>query len=198
MSAFIEPIGRLINQFTKLPGVGAKTAQRYAYKVINMTEEEVKEFAESLLKVKQEVGYCSVCGNFTDKEVCDICSTRDTSVICVVKEPKDVLAMEKAHEFKGVYHVLHGTISPMEGITPNDIKIKELLARIAQGGVEEVIMATNPDVEGEATAMYISSLIKPLGVKVSRLAHGIPIGSELEYADEITLAKAIECRREID
>ena len=197
MSAFIEPIGRLINQFTKLPGVGAKTAQRYAYKVINMNEEEVKEFAESLLKAKSEVRYCSVCGNFTDKEVCDICSTRDSAVICVVKEPKDVLAMEKAHEFKGVYHVLHGTISPMEGITPNDIKIKELLSRIAQGGVEEIIMATNPDVEGEATAMYISSLIKPLGIKVSRLAHGIPIGSELEYADEVTLSRAILDRKEL-
>ncbi len=197
MSAFIEPIGRLINQFTKLPGVGAKTAQRYAYKVINMSEEEVKEFAESLLKAKSEVRYCSVCGNFTDKEVCDICSTRDNSTICVVKEPKDVLAMEKSHEFKGVYHVLHGTISPMEGITPNDIKIKELLGRIAQGGIKEVIMATNPDVEGEATAMYISSLIKPLGIKVTRLAHGIPIGSELEYADEVTLSRAILDRKEI-
>lgn len=197
MSAFIEPIGRLINQFTKLPGVGAKTAQRYAYKVIHMSEEEVKEFAESLLKAKSEVRYCSVCGNFTDKEVCDICSTRDNSTICVVKEPKDVLAMEKSHEFKGVYHVLHGTISPMEGITPNDIKIKELLGRIAQGGIKEVIMATNPDVEGEATAMYISSLIKPLGIKVTRLAHGIPIGSELEYADEVTLSRAILDRKEI-
>ena len=197
MSAFIEPIGRLINQFTKLPGVGTKTAQRYAYKIINMTEDEVKEFAESILRAKSEVKYCSICGNFTDKDVCDVCSTRDASVICVVKEPKDVLAMEKAHEFKGVYHVLHGTISPMEGITPNDIKIKELLARIAQGGVEEIIMATNPDVEGEATAMYISSLIKPLGVKVSRLAHGIPIGSELEYADEITLSRAILDRKEL-
>lgn len=197
MSAFIEPIGRLINQFTKLPGVGTKTAQRYAYKIINMTEEEVKEFAESIIRAKSEVKYCSVCGNFTDKDVCDVCSTRDCSVICVVKEPKDVLAMEKAHEFKGVYHVLHGTISPMEGITPNDIKIKELLARIAQGGVKEVIMATNPDVEGEATAMYISSLIKPLGIKVSRLAHGIPIGSELEYADEVTLSRAILDRKEL-
>ena len=197
MSAFIEPIGRLINQFTKLPGVGTKTAQRYAYKVINMSEDEVKEFAESIIKAKSEVRYCSICGNFTDKDVCDVCSTRDGSVICVVKEPKDVLAMEKAHEFKGVYHVLHGTISPMEGITPNDIKIKELLARIAQGGVREVIMATNPDVEGEATAMYISSLIKPLGIKVSRLAHGIPIGSELEYADEVTLSRAILDRKEL-
>ena len=155
MGAYIEPIGRLINQFTKLPGVGSKTAQRYAYKIINMTEEEAAEFAESILRAKREVRYCSVCGNYTDKEICDICSTRDGSVICVVKEPKDVLAMEKSHEFKGVYHVLHGALSPMEGITPNDIRIKELLARIAKGGVKEVIMATNPDVEGEATAMYI-------------------------------------------
>ncbi len=197
MSAFIEPIGRLINQFTKLPGVGTKTAQRFAYKVINMSEEEVREFAESILKVKSEVKYCSVCGNFSTSDVCDICKTRDSSIICVVKEPKDILAMEKAHEFKGVYHVLHGTISPMEGITPNDIKIKELLGRIAQGGVKEVIMATNPDVEGEATAIYISTLIKPLGITVTRLAHGIPIGSELEYADEITLSRAILDRKEI-
>ena len=197
MSAYIEPIGKLINQFTKLPGVGAKTAQRYAYKVINMTEEEAAEFAESILRAKREVRYCSVCGNYTDKEICDICSTRDGSVICVVKEPKDVLAMEKSHEFKGVYHVLHGALSPMEGITPNDIRIKELLARIAKGGVKEVIMATNPDVEGEATAMYISGLLKPLGIKVTRLAHGIPVGSELEYADEITLSRALLDRKEM-
>ncbi len=197
MGAYIEPIGRLINQFTKLPGVGSKTAQRYAYKIINMTEEEAAEFAESILRAKREVRYCSVCGNYTDKEVCDICSTRDGSVICVVKEPKDVLAMEKSHEFKGVYHVLHGALSPMEGVTPNDIKIKELLARIAKGGVKEVIMATNPDVEGEATAMYISGLLKPLGIKVTRLAHGIPVGSELEYADEITLSRALLDRKEM-
>lgn len=197
MGAYIEPIGRLINQFTKLPGVGSKTAQRYAYKIINMTEEEAAEFAESILRAKREVRYCSVCGNYTDKEICDICSTRDGSVICVVKEPKDVLAMEKSHEFKGVYHVLHGALSPMEGITPNDIRIKELLARIAKGGVKEVIMATNPDVEGEATAMYISGLLKPLGIKVTRLAHGIPVGSELEYADEITLSRALLDRKEI-
>ncbi len=197
MGAYIEPIGRLINQFTKLPGVGSKTAQRYAYKIINMTEEEAAEFAESILRAKREVRYCSVCGNYTDKEVCDICSTRDGSVICVVKEPKDVLAMEKSHEFKGVYHVLHGALSPMEGITPNDIRIKELLARIAKGGVKEVIMATNPDVEGEATAMYISGLLKPLGIKVTRLAHGIPVGSELEYADEITLSRALLDRKEM-
>ena len=197
MGAYIEPIGRLINQFTKLPGVGSKTAQRYAYKIINMTEEEAAEFAESILRAKREVRYCSVCGNYTDKEICDICSTRDGWVICVVKEPKDGLAMEKSHEFKGVYHVLHGALSPMEGITPNDIRIKELLARIAKGGVKEVIMATNPDVEGEATAMYISGLLKPLGIKVTRLAHGIPVGSELEYADEITLSRALLDRKEM-
>ena len=197
MAQFIEPIGKLINQFTKLPGVGAKTAQRYAYKVINMTEEEAKEFAESIIGAKKNVRYCRICGNYTDKEVCDICSVRDGSVICVVKEPKDVLAMEKAHEFKGVYHVLHGTISPMEGITPNDIRIKELLGRIKEGGVKEVIMATNPDVEGEATAMYIATLLKPLGITVTRLAHGIPVGSELEYADEVTLSRAILDRKEM-
>ena len=197
MSAFIEPIGRLINQFTKLPGVGAKTAQRYAYKVINMTEEEVKEFAESLLKAKSEVGYCSVCGNFTDKEVCDICSNRDNSVICVVKEPKDVLAMEKVHEFSGVYHVLHGTLRPSDNVGPKDLNIEGLLARVKEGGVKEVIMATNPDYDGEITAMYISTLLKPLGVKVTRLAHGIPIGSDIEYTDEVTLSRALTDRKEL-
>ena len=195
MKVFIEPIGRLINEFTKLPGVGAKTAQRYAYKIINMPTAEVEAFAEALLCVKRDVRYCSVCGNFTEGELCDVCLTRDKSVVCVVKEPKDVIAVEKTHEFKGVYHVLHGTISPMDNVGPNDIRIKELLARIAEGGVEEVIMATNPDVEGEATAMYIGSLIKPLGVKVSRLAYGIPIGSDLEYTDEMTLARALADRK---
>ncbi len=197
MSAFIEPIGKLINKFTRLPGVGTKTAQRYAYKIINMTEEEVEEFAECLLDAKRKVRYCKICGDFTDKEVCDICANRDHSVICVVKEPKDVFAMEKAREFKGVYHVLHGVISPMEGVTPDDIRIKELLARISEGGVKEIIMATNPDVEGEATAMYISSLVKPFGIKVTRLAHGIPVGGELEYADEITISRALTDRKEI-
>ena len=197
MNGYIEPIGKLINEFTKLPGVGVKTAQRYAYKVINMPEDEARAFAESIINAKAKVHYCSICGNFTDEDVCDVCKTRDGSTICVVKEPKDVLAMEKAREFKGVYHVLHGVISPMDGVTPNDIRIKELLSRIAGGGVKEVIMATNPDVEGEATAMYISSLIKPLGIKVTRLAHGIPIGSELEYADEVTISRAILDRKEI-
>lgn len=197
MAVFIEPIGKLVNQFAKLPGVGTKTALRYAYKIINMTEAEAEEFAAAMVNAKKSVHYCKICGNFTDKDVCDICSSRDHAVICVVKEPKDVMAMEKAHEFKGVYHVLHGTISPMEGVTPNDIRIKELLQRISEGDVKEVIMATNPDVEGEATAMYISSLIKPLGIKVTRLAHGIPIGGELEYADEVTISRALLDRKEL-
>lgn len=196
MDVFIEPIGRLINQFSKLPGVGKKTAQRYAYKIIGMTEAEAKEFAESIVYCKQKVRYCKVCGNFTEEEVCEICKRRQGTTICVVKEPKDVIAMEKLHEFKGVYHVLHGVISPMDGIGPNDIRIKELLARI-DGTVQEVIMATNPDVEGEATAMYIAKLLKPLGVNVTRLAHGIPVGGELEYTDEVTLSRALSERKSI-
>lgn len=197
MDIFIEPIGKLINEFTKLPGVGKKTAQRYAYKIISMSDKEAQEFAESVVNCKRKVKYCKVCGNFTENEVCDICERRDKSLICVVKEPKDVIAMEKLREFKGVYHVLHGVINPMEGIGPNDIRIKELLARINEGGVQEVIMATNPDVEGEATAMYIARLLKPLGVFVTRLAHGIPIGSELEYTDEVTLSRALSERKSI-
>ncbi|MDE7086857.1 MAG: recombination mediator RecR, partial [Clostridia bacterium] len=180
MDTFIEPIGRLINQFTKLPGVGKKTAQRYAYKIIDMSPEEARQFAESILDCKKKVRYCSVCGNFSEEDVCDICKKRDKSLICVVKEPKDVIALEKLREYKGVYHVLHGVISPMDGIGPNDIRIKELLARVGEG-VTEVIIATNPDVEGDATAMYIAKLLKPLGVTVTRLAHGIPIGGEIEY-----------------
>ena len=195
MKVFIEPIGRLINEFTKLPGVGAKTAQRYAYKVINMKNEEAEAFAEAILRAKREVRYCKICGNYAEGDVCAICRERDRSVICVVKAPKDVVAMEKAHEFKGVYHVLHGVISPMDGVGPNDIRIRELLSRVSEGGVDEVIMATNPDVEGEATAMYISSLLKPLGIKVTRLAHGIPIGSEIEYADEVTISRALADRK---
>ncbi len=194
MEVFIEPIGRLINQFSRLPGVGKKTAQRYAYKIINMTDAEVREFAESVLDCKRKVRYCKVCGNFTENDICDVCATRKSNTICVVKEPKDVVAMEKLHEYKGVYHVLHGVINPMEGVGPNDIRIKELLARI-DDGVEEVIMATNPDVEGDATAMYIAKLLKPLGVKVTRLAHGMPIGGELEYTDEVTLSRALTERK---
>lgn len=195
MDTFIEPIGRLINQFTKLPGVGKKTAQRYAYKIIDMSPEEARAFAESILDCKKKVRYCSVCGNFSEEETCEICKKRDHSIICVVKEPKDVIALEKLREYKGVYHVLHGVISPMDGIGPNDIRIKELLARV--GGVSEVIIATNPDVEGDATAMYIAKLLKPLGVTVTRLAHGIPIGGEIEYTDEVTLSRAFIERKQI-
>ncbi len=197
MDVFIEPIGKLINEFSKLPGVGKKTAQRYAYKIIGMTEAEARGFADSIINCKRKVRYCKVCGNFTEEDVCEICKKRDKSVICVVKEPKDVIAMEKLREFKGVYHVLHGVISPMDGVGPNDIRIKELLARVNGGEVSEVIMATNPDVEGEATAMYIAKLLKPLGINVTRLAHGIPIGSELEYTDEVTLSRALSERKSI-
>ena len=195
MKVYIEPIGKLINEFSKLPGVGAKTAQRFAYKIINMPEKEAEEFAKAILDAKRNVRYCSVCGNFSENDVCDICKNRKDESICVVKEPKDVIAIEKLNEFNGVYHVLHGTISPLDGIGPNDINIKGLLSRISKGSVKEVIMATNPDVEGEATAMYITNLIKPLGIKVTRLAHGIPIGTELEYADEVSLARAFIDRK---
>ena len=197
MKVYIEPIGKLINEFSKLPGVGAKTAQRYAYKIIKMSKEDAKSFADAIINVKENVKYCSICGNFSEDDICDVCKMRSKESICVVKEPKDVIAIEKLNEFNGVYHVLHGTISPLDGIGPNDINIKSLLSRISEGGVKEVIMATNPDVEGEATAMYISNLIKPLGIKVSRLAHGIPIGTDLEYADEVSLARAFIDRKTI-
>ena len=197
MDVFIEPIGRLMNEFSKLPGVGKKTALRYAYRVINMSEAEAHAFADAILGAKERVHFCKICGNFTENDVCDICRLRDSNTICVVKEPKDVIALEKLHEYKGVYHVLHGVIDPMNGVTPNDIRIKELLARVQEGGVEEIIMVTNPDVEGEATAMYIAKLLKPLGVKVTRLARGIAIGSELEYTDDVTLTRALIERKEI-
>ena len=197
MKVFIEPIGRLINEFTKLPGVGAKTAQRYAYKVINMSDAEAAAFAESILDAKRKVHYCKVCGNFAEGDLCDVCKTRAAETICVVKEPKDCIAIEKLAEFDGGYHVLHGTISPMNGIGPSDIRVKELLERIKKGGVKEIILATNPDVEGEATAMYISGLVKPLGIKVTRLASGISIGTDLEYADEVTLARAFVDRKQM-
>lgn len=196
MEIYIQPIGKLINEFSKLPGVGKKTAQRYAYKIVNMSKEEAEEFARAITECKAKVRYCKICGNFSEEEVCEICKTRDKSTICVVRDPRDVVAMEKLREYKGVYHVLHGVINPMEGIGPNDIRIKELLARI-DGSVKEVIMATNPDVEGEATAMYIARLLKPLGVNVTRLAHGIPIGGELEYTDEVTLSRALSERKSL-
>lgn len=193
----VLPIERLINSFEKLVGVGQKTAQRYAYNVINMSEEDAVNFANAIMDVKHSVHYCKVCGNFTEKEVCDICSSRKSSVICVVKEPKDVLALEKVRDFDVRYHVLHGCISPLDGKGPDDIRIKELLERLNSEQVSEVIMATNPDVEGEATAMYIAKLIKPLGVKVTRLAQGISMGSDIEYADEVTLSKALDSRIEL-
>ena len=191
----IESIAKLTARFHSLPGVGLKTAERYAYAIINMKEDDVKEFANSLLEVKQKVRLCSVCGNFTDREVCKLCETRDKSVICVVKEPKDVTAMERLKDFKGVYHVLHGTLDPLSGVGPDDIKVAELLKRL--DGVTEVIMALNLDASGEATSLYISRLLKPLGIKVTRLGSGIPANSDIEYADEITLMRAMTDRKEI-
>ena len=190
-------IEALIEQFRTLPGVGYKTAQRYAFSIIEGKRERAERFANALVAAKDKIGFCKVCGNFTEKEICPICASRNRKVVCVVKEPKDVLAMEKVKSYNGVYHVLFGTISPLEHRGPDDIKIKELLARIGEDEVEEVIMATNPDVEGDATAMYIAKLLKPLGVKVTRIAQGVAMGSDLEYADEVTLSKALEARRDL-
>lgn len=192
---YIEPLAKLIAQLSKLPSVGEKTAARYAYAILNSPEEEVNELIDAIREVKQNVHFCKICGNYTENEVCDICATRKSTTICVVKEPKDIIALEKVKDFKGVYHVLGGVISPMEHIGPNDIRIKELLARL--DGVEEVILATNPDVEGEATAMYIARLIKPMGIKVTRIARGLPEGSVIEYADESTLSRALSSRIEL-
>lgn len=192
---YIEPLARLIGELSKLPSVGEKTAARYAYAIMNYSDEEISALIDAIKEVKEKVHFCSVCGNYTDGDVCEICATRDKSVICVVKEPRDITALEKVKDFKGVYHVLNGVISPMERIGPNDIRIKELLARL--DGVKEVILATNPDVEGEATAMYIARLIKPLGIKVTRIARGLPEGSVIEYADESTLARALASRIEL-
>ena len=199
MRYFPAALDRLTEQFAKLPGIGSKTAQRLAFYVLNLPQDEAEEFADAIVGAKKEVRLCPVCQNLTDREICAICDDeqRDHSVICVVAEPKDVIAMERAREFNGVYHVLHGVISPLNHMGPDDIRIRELLARVSEGTVREVIMATNPDTEGEATAMYISRLLKPLEVKVTRLAYGIPVGSQLEYADEITLLRALEGRREI-
>lgn len=188
-----EPLTKLVAQFTKLPGVGVKTVQRYAYKIIGMSEEEVDEFVSAIDECKSKIKYCSVCGNYTDKDVCDICNSRDTSVICVVKEPKDVTAMEKVKDYRGVYHVLHGTLNPLAGIGPDELSIKSLLGRL--DGVKEVILATNLDVEGEATAVYISRLIKPMGIKVTRIAGGISMNTDIEYTDEVTLSRALENRQ---
>lgn len=190
-----DSIVKLINKFTSLPGVGLKTAQRFAYSVIDMSESEVSDFCDAMMAVKTNVHRCSECGNFTEKDVCDICAKRDKSVICVVAYPKDVLALDKSGAFTGVYHVLHGTLSPLEGRGADDLNIKSLFRRL--DGVKEIIMATNPDVEGETTAAYLARLIKPLGIKVTRLARGISMGSDIEYADEITLERALGGRTEI-
>lgn len=197
MSKFDQPVERLIEYFRTLPGVGYKTAQRYAYSIIEGDKDRAKNFADAIIEVKNSIGLCLECGNYTDKEICDICSKRDRQTICVVKQPKDVLAMEKVKNYSGVYHVLFGTLSPLENRGPNDIRIKELLARVRKDDVKEVIMATDPDVEGDATAMYIAKLLKPLGIKVTRLAQGVAMGTDLEYADEVTLSRALESRRDI-
>ena len=194
----IDSMERLVNEFSKLPSVGKKTAQRFAYHVLTMDQADVQGFAEALLEAKQKIHYCKVCANFTDKEICDVCSkTKKDPVICVVKEPKDVVALEKVREFNGTYHVLHGVINPLEGKGPNDINVRSLLMRVSEEKIEEVIVATNPDVEGEATAMYIANILKPLGVKVTRIAQGVAMGSELEYTDAATLSKALSSRREM-
>ena len=196
--AQIDSLERLINEFSKLPSVGKKTAQRYAYFLLTMKDEDVKDFADAMVSAKENIHYCKVCANFTDKDICDVCSRPNKEpIICVVKEPKDVTALEKVKDFKGSYHVLHGVINPLEGKGPNDINIRSLLDRVRNEHIQEVIVATNPDVEGEATAMYIANLLKPLGVKVSRLAQGMAMGSELEYTDSITLSKALSSRREM-
>lgn len=199
MSLYSPSIEKLIESFERLPSIGHKTAARLAFHILNSSEEETNEFISSIVNAKKNLKYCSKCFNISDTDPCIICGNpkRDSSIICVVEDVRDIIAMEKTHEFKGVYHVLHGSISPMNGIGPDDIKIKELLARLMEGQVKEVILATNPRVEGEATAMYLSKLIKPLGITVTRIAHGIPVGGDLEYTDEITLTKALEGRREL-
>lgn len=199
MAQQIEPIARMISQLARLPGIGQKSAQRLAYAIIDMPKEQVRELAEAIWQGKKAVRYCSLCGNYTQEDPCSICAdpARRNGVLCVVRDPRDVLALERMRDYKGGYHVLHGTISPMEGIGPEDIRIKELLARIDSEEIKEVILATNPDIEGEATAAYIARLLKPLGVLVTRIAHGLPVGGDLEYTDEVTLSKAIEGRRQM-
>lgn len=199
MAGFTPSLENLIDKFARLPSVGRKSAQRLAFHILSMSEDEINSFTDSIYNARKSVHRCSVCCNFTDDDVCSICSSkeRDRSTICVVEDPRDVMAFERTHEYSGLYHVLHGVISPMNDINPEDICIKELLARLGSGEVKEIIMATNPTVEGEATSMYISKLIKPLGVEVSRLAYGVPVGADLEYADEFTLIRAMEGRKNL-
>lgn len=199
MDYYALPIANLVDQFSKLPGIGRKTAQRLAFHVLEMDQKEAEKLSSAIMEAKEKIGFCQVCGNLTDRPICNVCSShnREHEVICVVEGPRDIVAMEKSREYKGLYHVLHGTISPMENIGPQDIRIKELLERLRDDKVNEVVIATNPTVEGEATALYLSKLIKPLGVKVTRIAHGIPVGGDLEYFDEVTLSRAMENRREM-
>ena len=199
MNYYAKPLNRLINELSKLPGIGSKTAQRLAFHILSMEDRDAQALAEAISQTKQSMKYCSICGNLTDEDPCAICSddTRDKSMICVVESPRDVIAMEKIKEYRGYYHVLHGAISPMDGIGPADINLQSLVTRLQDTDVKELIIATNPTIEGEATAMYIARLIKPSGIKVSRIAHGIPVGGDLEYADEVTLLKAVEGRREL-
>ena len=199
MQIFPTALQNLSDQFARLPGIGGKTAQRLAFHVLELPLEDAEEFAAAIVEAKKKVHTCPRCQNLTDRELCPICDdpTRDNSVICVVAEPRDVVAMERSREFNGVYHVLHGVISPLSHVTQDDIRIKELLMRVGEGNVREVIMATNPDTEGEATAMYISRLLRPMEIKVTRLAYGVPVGSQLEYADEVTLSRALEGRQEM-
>ncbi len=199
MQYFPAALQELADQFARLPGIGGKTAQRLAFHMLGLSMDEAQEFADAIVTAKKTVHTCPVCQNLTDREICPICADeyRDHSLICVVAEPKDVIAMERSREFGGVYHVLHGVISPLNRVTQDDIRIRELLGRVAQGGVREIIMATNPDTEGDATAMYISRLLRPMEIKVTRLAYGVPVGSQLEYADEVTLSRALEGRQEM-
>ena len=199
MKSYAKPLAKLIEELSRLPGVGAKSAQRLAFYILSMDDKEAFSLAESIVNAKKKMKYCSLCGNLTDSDPCGICSdsNRNTRIICVVESPRDVAAIERIKEYDGLYHVLHGTISPMAGIGPDDINLKQLIVRLRENDVKEVILATNPNIEGEATAMYASGLIKPSGIKVSRIAHGIPVGGDLEYADEITLLKAVEGRREL-
>ena len=196
---YIAPLAKLIEQFRALPGIGPKTAVRLAYHVLEMDKGKAKSLAQAITEAKDKIGYCDICFNLTDSNPCRICQGQDRKreILCVVEEPRDVAAMERTREFKGLYHVLHGRLSPLEGMGPDDIRLKELLSRIQSAPVLEIIMATNPDVEGEATAMYIAKLLKPVGIKVTRIAHGLPVGGDLEYADEVTLSKALENRREM-
>lgn len=199
MKQYPKPLSRLINELSKLPGIGGKTAQRLAFHILSLNDEEAEALARSITDAKKTMKYCSVCGNLTDEDPCSICrdKSRRQDVICVVESPRDVMAMERIKEFEGLYHVLHGAISPMDGVGPEDINLKQLIVRLQNSEVKEIILATNPNIEGEATAMYIARLIKPSGIKVSRIANGIPVGGDLEYADEVTLLKAVEGRREL-